>query len=205
MKTLFQVSIFVCVCALVSCGGSKKVVAYDYPGAGYNNKSVQVPTKRKREVDECIKLAEAETDRYRAWGTAISYQEENAVQNAEANAVTKIVQRMETAVEGARQIYNKDANANTKKMTEGDIQAIITQYIVGKCKNYRVIKTSPYDLSDGTIQYYVCIELRDTKNDIINTVDNALTRDDIISIEYDKQRFIKSIEQGLENYKNSRK
>ena len=197
-----------------SCGSSKDQTAYIYPQPQPQqqeqqiqqpqNVIVQQPTKQKREVDECITLANTEDEnKYRAYGTATSFQESYALQNAEANAVTAMVQRMETAVEGARQFYNKDANANAKKMTEGDAQGIITQYFVGLCKNYRVIKTNLYDLSDGSIQCYVCIEMRNTKDEFLNTVGNALTKDEVIAIDYDKERFMDSIKKGLEDYKKS--
>lgn len=164
---------------------------------------VQHPKRQKREVDECILLANAEdAGKYRAYGTATSFEESYALQNAEANAVTAMVQRMETAVEGARQFYNKDANANAKRMTEGDAQGIVTQYIAGLCKNYRVIKTNLYDLSDGAVQCYVCIEMRNTKEELLDTVENALSKEEVISIDYDKERFMNSIKQGLEDYKS---
>lgn len=182
-------------------------MAYVYPQQQYQQQpeenTIQQPQKRKREVDECILLANTEdANKYRAYGTATSYQESYALQNAEANAVTAMVQRMQTAVEGARQFYNKDANINAKKMTEGDAQGIITQYIAGLCKNYRVIKTNLYDLSDGSVQCYVCIEMRSTKEELLDTVENALSKDELISIDYDKERFMNSIKQGLEDYKN---
>ncbi len=113
-----------------------------------------------------------------------------------------MVQRMQTAVEGARQFYNKDANINAKKMTEGDAQGIITQYIAGLCKNYRVIKTNLYDLSDGSVQCYVCIEMRSTKEELLDNVENALSKEELISVDYDKERFMNNIKQGLEDYKN---
>lgn len=204
-NVLLAVASFLMLGALIACGSSRKTStsAYVYPSQEIHSNNVsQQPKMRKREVDECITMANSEpSDRFRAYGTSSSYQEEYALQNAEANAVTAMVQRMQTAIEGARQFFNKNANVNTKKMTEGDAKSVITQYIVGKCKNYRVIKTNLYDLSDGSIRCYVCIEMRDSKDEVTNTVSDALSRDNLIELEYDKKQFIESMKQGLEDYK----
>lgn len=213
-KKVFIAACSICLFSLTSCGSSKKGMAYTYPQQSYpqqyqqqgQNEMPQQQWRRKRETPECILMANTEDgDKYRSYGTATSYEESHALQNAEANAVTAMVQRMETAVEGARQFYNKDSNANAKKMTEGDAQGIVTQYIAGKCSNYRVIKTEMFDLSDGSIQCYVCIEMRNTKDEFLNTVQDALTRNEVIAIDYDKKRFMESVKQGLEEYKKSRK
>ena len=211
--SLFIATLIIMV-LITACGSSKQASAYNYPQPDYHGQpqtqtsqrtatsTPQQPTRQEREVDKCITLANTEdNDKYRAYGTATSFQEEYALQNAEANAVTDMIQRMKTAVEGARQFYNKNANVNEKKITEGDAQSFINQYVVGECKDYKVIKTSMYDLSDGSIQCYVCIELRKTKEKVLENMDNSLSRDKLLEIAFDKQQFMKSIQQGLENYK----
>ena len=200
--TIICLALVASVCALQSsCSGSKQV--YQGQAQGYNRQSqVTAPVVRqKREVEECIKLAEKETDKYRAVGTSISYQEEYAMQNAEANAVTAMVQRMETAVEGARLLYNKTSGSNKKQMSEGSIESIVRQDLKGKCMNYRVIKSNLYDLSDGTVQCYVCIELRDTKDGMLSAVEDALKKNEVISVDEDRKKFMELIKGNLEQDK----
>lgn len=123
------------------------------------------------------------------------------MQNAEANAVTAMVQRMETAVEGARLLYNKTSGSNKKQMSEGSVESIVRQDLKGKCMNYRVIKSNLYDLSDGTVQCYVCIELRDTKDGMLSAVEDALKKNEVISVDEDRKKFMELIKGNLEQDK----
>lgn len=158
------------------------------------------PKKRKREVDECLLMANREEDKYRAYGVATSYREEIALENAEADAVNRMVSQFKTATEGARQTYRGSASKNLSTADESRFESVLTQYIKGSVM-YRILKTNMYDLSDGTIQCYVCIEQRATKNDVLVGLTNTLSDEGIIGIDDDRQKFIDSIKDGLERYK----
>lgn len=69
------------------------------------------PDRKERIVDECIRLAQ-DTTQIRAYGTATSYDEAAALEFAEAEAVRQLSTMMETAAEGARQIYRGTASKN---------------------------------------------------------------------------------------------
>lgn len=195
---------------LVSCGSSKKI-PNDYQAFLAHQQEIQKgedtpqwesaqPKKRKREVDECLLMANQEEDKYRAYGVATSYREEIALENAESDAVNRMIAQFKTATEGARQTYRGSASKNLSTADESRFESVLTQYIKGSV-TYRILKTSLYDLSDGTIQCYVCIEQRANKNDVLAGLTNTLSDEGIIGIDYDRQKFIDSIKEGLEKYK----
>lgn len=209
-------AIGILVLALASCGSSKQVAPYYYPQQQprqqpqstpqvENIATPAQPKMRKREVDECINLANEESERMRAYGTANSYIEEVALQNAEANAVTNMVRRMETMVEGGVDIYNKSANLNNaKKLARVEIGTTTKQYFANLCGSYRVLKTNLYDLSDNSITCYVCIELRAEKEKIVEDVLNTLSKDELLEMEYDKKLLEESMKEGIEKFKQSK-
>ena len=77
----------------------------------------------------------------------------------------------------------------------------MTQFVAEEIKNTRILKTSIYDLADGSIQVYVCLEIRTNKNDFEKNLNNPLDRDGIIELQYDRDRFVKKMAEGLEEYK----
>ncbi len=77
----------------------------------------------------------------------------------------------------------------------------MSQFVDEEVKNTRIIKTSIYDRSDGSVQVYVCIEMRNSQKDFEQKLDNTLSREDIIGIQYDRDRFIEKVADGLKEYK----
>lgn len=158
------------------------------------------PKRQKREVDECITLANAQSDIFRAYGEGVSYREGIAMENAEMDAVTRMVQQIQTAVEGARERYRGSASKNMSTADESRVQSLIRQFIAGSV-GYKIIKTNLYDLADGTIQCYVCIEQKIKTEDMAKKLTDTLSDDGVLGIEFNRDRFAASIKEDLEKYK----
>ena len=77
----------------------------------------------------------------------------------------------------------------------------MTQYVAEEIKNTRIIKNSIYDLTDGSIQVYVCLEMKTDTEELKKNLDNALDRDGVIELQYDRERFLDKMSEGLEEYK----
>ena len=73
--------------------------------------------------------------------------------------------------------------------------------VLAEIEKTRIIKTSIYDLADGQVQVYVCIEMKTDKDNFIKQLDNTLKQEDIIGIEADRERFIEKAKAGIEEYK----
>lgn len=158
------------------------------------------PKRQKREVDECITMATENSGSFRAYGEGKSFREGIAMENAEMDAVIRMVQQIQTAVEGARDRYRGSAAKNLSTADEERIQSYIRQFVVGTT-GYRIIKTNLYDLSDGTVQCYVCIEQKINTDDMAKKLSNELSDDGVLGIEFNRDRFAASIKEDLEKYK----
>lgn len=208
MKRIILLAITVIV-VFVSCGTSKQKAYNDYQYRKWqeeqNNKSgeesAQRPGRTLRTVDPCIELAQADTENLRAYGTATSYVEKTALNEAERDARNRLAAMLKTAVEGAAQDYERNASNNLQN-TAGTLgEAIMTQFVAEEVKNTKVIKTSIYDLTDGSVQVYVCIEMKTPAEDFDKKLENTLERDGFIELQYDRERFIKQMKESLEEYK----
>jgi len=181
-----------------SCGASKGTTI-NYQS---QHQSVQQrPNRTMRTLEPCISLAQEDSECWRAYGTATSYVEKNAINEAHRDARNQLAQMMKVAIEGAAQDYAMNAQKDLKGTAETIGESVMTQYVTAEISNTRTIKTSIYDLSDGSIQVYVCIEMRKKKEEFNNELDNTLSRDGIIGIQFDRDRFIKKMSSNLEDYK----
>lgn len=200
MKTLFISAAIAAATLFASCGAQQKTAASNYPQP-QQQQSQPRPARTMRTIDPCIELANEDSENLRAYGTATSYIEKTALNEAARDARNQLAQMMKVAVEGAAQDYALNAAQNRKSSAETLGESVMTQFVAEEVSNTRIIKTSIYDLADGSVQVYVCIEMRTNMADMGKRLDNVLDRDGIIGIQYDRERFIEKMFDGLEEYK----
>ena len=206
MKKFYVPAILSGALLFVACGSTKKMASSDYQYEQWKQQQEQAamsqrPTRTLRTTEPCIELAQADSENIRAFGTATSYVEKTALNEAERDARNRLAAMMKVAVEGAAQDYEQNANQNLKK-TAGSIgESVMTQFVAEEIKNTRILKTSIYDLSDGSIQVYVCLEIQSVKNNFSQNLENVLDREGLIELQYDRDRFVQKMAEGLEDYK----
>ena len=206
MKKFYVPAILSGVLLFVACGSTKKMASSDYQYEQWKQQQEQAamsqrPTRTLRTTEPCIELAQADSENIRAFGTATSYVEKTALNEAERDARNRLAAMMKVAVEGAAQDYEQNANQNLKK-TAGSIgESVMTQFVAEEIKNTRILKTSIYDLSDGSIQVYVCLEIQSDKNNFSQNLENVLDREGLIELQYDRDRFVQKMAEGREDYK----
>ena len=193
MKKLYVLTILLGSLMLTACGGSKKAAG------------TQLPGRTLRTTEPCIELALADSENLRAYGTATSYIEKTALNEAERDARNRLATMIKVAVEGAAQDYEQNAAQNQGKSAETIGESVMSQFVAEEIKNTKILKTSIYDLADGSIQVYVCIEMQAGMDAFEERLKNTLDREEIIGIQYDRDRFIEKMAQGLEQYKQRQK
>ena len=197
---LFYVAIFTLVSfSFVGCKSSKSVTSND-----------EVAIK----VDQCIELQEKAPER-REWGEGTDYTMTDASAYAQASARAKFAFKLESVVEAgtshSSQKFNKASSngengglVSDRTGLDKNFYSVVTQQIV---KNTVVIKTSPYKQKDGQYHVYVCIEYRGTLEDmaesIASKVNEQLSDEEKLKIQFDYQQFKKEIEEQLKNMKQS--
>lgn len=196
--SIFQVAMFALASIVfVSCKSSKSLVSND-----------EVAIK----VDQCIELQEKAPER-RAWGEGTDYTMTDATDAAQASARARFAFMLESAVEaGTSRSSQKFSKASSDGENGGlvsdrtgldkNLYSVVTQQIV---KNTVIIKTSPYKQKDGQYHVYVCIEYRGSVGEmaesITSKVDEQLSDEEKLKIQFDYQQFKKEIEEQLKQMK----
>lgn len=195
-KTFFAVS---CVLAftLCSCGGSKQVANAGYYNNPYPQQQQQSATRQRRTVDPTYTLAKQEGDRLRAAQSATSHLEDVALENAESAAAQALAARLQTAIMGVRERFNRTTQVNNQAMTEQDAQNHIKSYFAQKIAWVVIGEPSIYDNPNGTVTAYVCVELKTKTEDVLKEAYDNLTREGVIAVEYDKKKFVEENKEEL--------
>lgn len=220
MKKSILLAVLATVSICVAYGSEKKPQQTDYeyqqfllwkqqqqqqqPAVEQQPEYQQRPTRVLRTTEPCIELAQAEDGTLRAYGTATSYVEKTALSEAERDARNRLALMIKVAVEGAAQDYERNANENMKNTAGSLGEAIMTQFVAEEIQNTRIIKTSIYDLSDGSIQVYVCIEVRATEEEFVAKLENELDETDMIGLQADRERFLSKMSEGIAEYKRNK-
>ncbi len=163
------------------------------------------PTRVKRELDPCDAKAIEPSANLRASSSGRSYEESEATRLATENARNELARMIRTAVEGASQSYSQNATQNQKISAKSLSEAVMTQYVAEDLYNTPLIEKSVYDLSDGTIQVYVCLEMKAKEADLLQKINEGLTRDQVLENEYARNRFLDQTKAGLDEYKERRR
>lgn len=203
MKKNFLVMAFgMVVMLMISCGGgtTKSVAESDY----YRNPKKDAPaaTRVRRTVDPTYTLAKQEGANLRAASSATSALEDVALENAENAAVTLLASRLESAIIGVRERFNKTNQAQTKNFTEQQVQNYMKTYVAQKL-SYKVIgEPSIYDNVDKTVTAYVCVELTTPTQKILEDAYDKMTQDEILQTELDKKQFVEENKEELKKLQN---
>ena len=203
-KILFIAAIAVFAC---SCGTTTKSVTTSSPSYHQSlqgSQPAQQPTRKARPTEPCEALS-WERD-FAAAGTATSYSEKVARNEAIRDARYELGRMMQVAVEGAAEDYLRNVTKNKKSTAETISEEINRQFFAECVKNSKVIKTTVYDLSDGQIQVYACVEVVagfDVLEKAAEVAENVLTKDEELGVEFDKNNFKESMKDGLQEYKET--
>lgn len=117
------------------------------------------PEKTIRNLDPCEELALEESELFRAAGTATAKDVSEAKSAAALDARNQLAQMIRVVVNGASQDYNKNTSDNNRLRTQSIGEEMMNQYVYQSVEFTKPIKWSIYDLSNGSVLVYVCMEM----------------------------------------------
>lgn len=187
-KNIFMMAFGVAAMLMTSCGGgtTKNVVTPNYG----NNQRESIPAMVKQKTREVDRLAAEETNKMRAVGVGNDYEEKEARREALNDAKNTLAGYIETAVLSLTQEYHKKTGMNKKKLSESQLEGVVETAVSQKVSTKPVGVPEIYNMADGSIQVYVCLELTKPNDQILSDVYEDLTKDQVIGVDYDKMKFI---------------
>ncbi len=170
------------VVTLTSCGGSKQATNSTY----YNSPE----SEQRLATLEVDRLAAAETDNLRAVGVATDADEMEARKEALQAGQLEIANLLETSIVALIQQYTQKDQLGNKKLTEGQRKEFVEMSIAQKISTRAIGAPDRFRNSDGSYKIYRCVELKVPTKEVLGQVYDDMTREEIIGIDYDKNKFI---------------
>ena len=98
---------------------------------------------------------------------------------------------IETSVVALTQEYNQKNQVNGKKLKEEQRKELI-EFAVSQKISVKAIGTPDrFMLGDGSFQIYRCVELKVPTTEVLGQIHDELTREEVIGVDYDREKFIK--------------
>lgn len=201
---LFAAVLLMMAAMLTSCGAKKQVSGNGYYQSQNQNSQSVRPTETKVDVDECIILADADSENPRAVGIGRSFNEKESLNRARREARMELARMIKTAADEAAKGFSKTSDIDLRTTTEALERAGFSQFVSEEVNNSKTIKTSKYVLSDGTIQYYVCIESNSSVMAIAKKMSQAISQDEMLRQQFEAQEFEKEVKDEFNAYKAKR-
>ncbi|MEZ3576192.1 MAG: hypothetical protein K1W01_01725 [Muribaculaceae bacterium] len=227
MKTTLISLIAAAVASIIlsSCGSSKQPVAgagdYQYqqflaqqraqgqhqsvePSQAEPSEAQQYAKRPKRTLrDEvpAVEFALEKSSQLRSFGSATGFVENAVMDQAIMVAQERMSVLLKSALESAANNYVRNANVNLDNTGATLYESLTKRFSVNTSKSIRIVKRSVYDLDNGQIQIYVCIESRQSANALSKELANELSRDGFLGLQFDRQRFAAQVEEDLKEYK----
>ena len=214
MKTKTIIRSFVLaasVSALLSCGSSKKVVDTS------SSKNSVAPQKASSEI--AIQETKSEQLAYekpatRAWGEAFATRVSNASLLAQGQARAS----MALAIEAQLTVGTDDNSAAYEKANGlgqlghddmAKVNTAVSQVTEKVIKNTAVIHSDKFMTADGRYHVYVCLEylpgVADMAEKIAKGVEDQISKDDKLRMNFEFEQYKKSIEEKLERMRANKK
>lgn len=207
MKVVFSILSVVMMGLFISCGSSKKVVAYtspDYPNYTETSQKQNKITVTEEKQDECEEESKKiEGGLLRAYGSAIDEDRDFARQAAALNARGQLASDIKALVTNVMGMYRGTTKNEGKSQSESNREQTIDLIAEETMSNTAIICSKRYSRSDGTYECVVCIGMLRPIDDTIKKA--VLSEDEKLGVKFDEANFRKSKEEALERFRQEKK
>lgn len=170
----------IAVSALVfsSCGGTQSV------------------TKGREEITiPCQDQGKSDKDTFRASATAKSANLNTSKQKALLNAKQTLASNITSTIKSVTENYVNEMDAAGASEFEQSYQNMTKEVVNQKLSGVKVTCEKYYEAEGGGYDAFVAVEM--SKEDILNEVENAISKDKKLEVMYDREKFRKQFEDEM--------
>ena len=177
--------------------GNAAMSQTSYNSIGNSSSKTRVE-KEKIDLDECEEESMREpSNELRAYASAVDDEREFAREEAILLAEAALVERIESLVESTVERYQHKIKVDGNTLNQKEIVKDVKSRAVREIKNWKIICSNLYRLSDGNYEYHICVSIQ-------NSIPETIIRTAIIN-ESDRKG-VKINKVALdESYKEARK
>lgn len=141
-----------------------------------------------------------ESEYMRAIAVGRSFSERIARDEARRKAISALATRVQFTIEKTIYAYNRQVSPSDTLSKIIIHQRISKQFYDEVVRESRIIATDSYILSNGSFEYYVCVEMPKNKNTMAESVLNQISSDENIAMRLDQRKFEEELANALKTY-----
>jgi hypothetical protein len=188
------VATIITVMVLGACASGKKTAQMDYQyqqllaqqqamllaQQQQAQQQVQQPVSQQqgalRVEEQCITLADDTTCvNLRQYGDATGFIESAVMDLAIMTAQERMINMLDARIKSQALKYVNVDQENVNASAQSQFEQETRRIAEGQCKDCRVIKRSIYDLPNGQIRVYVCLEMNKSKSQLSKNIADVLS------------------------------
>ena len=156
----------------------------------------QSVTKGRQEVTfPCQDQGKSDKNHFRASATAKSADLNAAKQKAMLNAKQELASRIESTIKSVTENYASEMDAAGKQEFEQSYQSLTKEVVNQKLNSVKVTCEKYFQADGGGYEAFVAVEMN--KNDVINTVENSISKDKKLEVMYDREKFRQKFDEEM--------
>lgn len=175
--------------------GNSAMSQTSYNSIGNSSSKTQVD-KEKINLDECEEESMREPlNELRAYASAVDDEREFAREEAILLAEAALVERMESLVESTMERYQHKVKVDGATLNQKEIVKDVKSQAQREIKNWKIICSNLYRLSDGNYEYHICVSIPNSiPETIIRTA--IINESDRKSVKINKEALEKSYQEA---------
>ncbi len=173
-------------------------------GACKAKKEATGTSKKEVELNLYCSGAEYTSDKkhFRASGTGKSNNLEIAKEKAYTNTRSRLASLINITVKSVTDNYMKSSTMNNQEIAEDRFESLSRQVVDQNLNNTKIVCEKLTQDQQGNYTYYVAMEM--SSDDLLNNLNNSLSGDDELKIDYDYNKFKETYEAEMDKLRNSR-
>lgn len=184
-KILFGALALLTVASLPSCSASKKAAAGKAP-AGMVEEAVPLSGPQYRSDAEYYRAVQ------NAAGKDRSMAQKMAMQNCRQELAANIQADLQLVIEN----YAKNADTSVSTENKSQYQELSYSVVSQQLRDVQIVDEKMFRQEDGQYRYYVCMQM--PKSVIGEAVEEAITNDAKLNLEFDREQFKKIFQEQME-------
>lgn len=130
--------------------------------------------------------------------TEVSMAKKVALQNARQDLAATVQAQIKAVLENYGQNANVDNRAQSENLYQELTRTVVNQTLVGA----DIAGEKLFQTEDGNYRYHICLQM--SKDAVANEMIKQLSEDEIMKLEFDRERFKKVYDEELEKFTKGR-
>lgn len=160
-----------------------------------SSKPASVTKGRQELTVPCQEFGTNTKDAFRASATAKSQDLNLAKQKALLNAKQSLAASIESTIKSVTENYASEMDAAGKQEFEQSYQSLTKEVVNQKLNSVKVTCEKYFQADGGGYEAFVAVEMN--KNDVINTVENSISKDKKLEVMYDREKFRQKFDEEM--------